>query len=235
MIVLQEKDLQHVISSVIKKLIAEEMHVISGELFPLALFIYDEIDKKIRNGKNSIEFEIPAEEAARYYPYSNPKSLKIICGLGVTKEKMEYKRGTIKINVEYFYVDGKERCVSRIIHELTHFVNDNEGGIKGVMVPNDNTPITKTIKYLKYFLRETECNSRCSELGFLLQNQNSLKNIDEFENITHLKEIEKLLKEIENANTISKQELDKYKKSYLNYKKKILNVYYYFLSDKLSK
>ena len=90
MIVLQEKDLKHVISSVVKKLITEEMHVINDRLFSLASFIYEEIDKRIRNGENSIEFEIPIEKINQYYQYNNPRKLKVICGLGVTKKKMEY-------------------------------------------------------------------------------------------------------------------------------------------------
>ena len=59
MIILQEKDLKHVSSSVVKKLITEEMHVISDKLFPLASLIYEEIDKRIRNGVNTVWNTIP--------------------------------------------------------------------------------------------------------------------------------------------------------------------------------
>ena len=168
MIILQEKDLKHIIFSVVKKLITEEMHVISDKLFPLASFIYEEIDKKIRNGENSIEFEIPVEEVTRYYPYSNPSPLKIICGLGVSDGKMEYENKTIIINIEFFYSEGKNRCMSGIIHELTHFVNDNESSGIPIIYRTENEIREK----LSYYLRDTECNARCSEFGFFLKKEN---------------------------------------------------------------
>ena len=49
MILLNEKELKHIISSVVRKLITEEMHVINSSLFKLAFFIYQEIDKEIRS------------------------------------------------------------------------------------------------------------------------------------------------------------------------------------------
>lgn len=93
MILLNEKELKRCISSVVRKLITEEMHVINSSLFKLAFFIYQEIDEEIRSGNNSIEFVITKEEISKYYPYRNPQPLKIICGLGLAKEKWNIKMG----------------------------------------------------------------------------------------------------------------------------------------------
>lgn len=235
MILLNEKELKHIISSVVRKLITEEMHVINSSLFKLALFIYQEIDKEIRSGENSIEFVITKEEISKYYPYRNPQPLKIICGLGVSNGKMEYKNGTILVNIEIFYVDGKDRCISRIVHELTHFVNDNEGGIKAPMVPNDKSDYTLLIKRLEYFLNDTEVNSRCSEFGFYLQKEGLFKDIEDYENITHLKEIKNLLRRLEYLNGRPEKQVKRYGKRFIDYKKRIYNIYYHFLSLRLSK
>ena len=235
MTLLNEKELNCIISSVVKKLITEEMHVISERLFPLASFIYKEIDNKIRNGENTIEFVISKEEVSKYYPYRNPQPLKIICGLGVSKGKMEYRNGTILVNIEIFYADGKDRCISRIVHELTHFVNDNEGGIKVPMVPNDKSDYTLLIKRLEYFLNDTEVNSRCSEFGFYLQKEGLFKDIEDYENITHLKEIKNLLRRLEYLNGRPEKQVKRYGKRFIGYKKRIYNIYYHFLSLRLSK
>ena len=218
MIPFQKKDLKEIISSVVKKLITEEMHVISDKLFSLASFIYKEIDKKIRNGENSIEFEIPIEEIVRYYPYRNPSSLKIICGLGVSNGKMEYKNKTIIINIDFFYSDGKDRCVSSIIHELTHFVNDNEGNGIPVIYRTKN----KIYEKLSYYLRDTECNARCSEFGSFLRKENHIKPIKEYEDITLLKKIEAALSQVDG---ISINSLKKFQRKFKNYKWKIFKIY----------
>lgn len=218
MIVLHEKDLKHVISSVVKKLITEEMHVIDSKLFPLASFIYEEIDKKIRNGENSIEFEIPVEEIARYYPYGNPKSLRIVCGLGVSNGKMEYKNKTIIINIDFFYTEGKDRCISRIIHELTHFVNDNESDGIPVIYRTGNEIYEK----LSYYLRNTECNARCSEFGSFLRKENNIKPIKDYEDITRLRRIETILSQ---ADGIPTSNLKKFQRKFKNYKWRIFKIY----------
>lgn len=235
MILLNEKELNYIISSVVKKLITEEMHVISERLLPLASFIYKEIDNKIRNGENTIEFVISKEEVSKYYPYHNPQPLKIVCGLGVSNGKMEYKDKTIVINIEFFYSDGKNRCLSRIIHELTHFVNDNEGGIKVSMVPNDKSDYASLIKRLEYFLNDTEVNSRCSEFGFYLQKEGLFKDMEDYENITHLKEIKNLLRRLEYLNGRPEKQVKRYGKRFIGYKKRIYNIYYHFLLLRLSK
>ena len=104
---LQKNELNHIVSSVVKQVITEEMHIISKDLFPLASFIYKEIDNKIRNGENTIEFVISKEDVSKYYPYHNPQPLKIVCGLGVSKGKMEYKDETVIINLDFFIRTGK--------------------------------------------------------------------------------------------------------------------------------
>lgn len=204
-------------------MIAEEMHVIDKKLFPLANFIYDEIDKRIRGGENSIGFEIPLEDVAKYYPYNKPSSLKIVCGLGVSDGKMEYKeKGNLIVSLEYFYTEERIYIVARLVHELTHFVNDNEGGINPVFrKPNEK------LNSLLYFLRDTECNSRCSELGFVLKNEKNKKELKEYDKITRFKKIEYLIKSFEES-ALNKEEiklLKKFKTAYERYKKKIYKIY----------
>lgn len=217
MILLNEKELKHIISSVVRKLITEEMHVINSSLFKLAFFIYQEIDKEIRSGENSIEFVITKEEISKYYPYRNPQPLKIICGLGVSKGKMEYKNGTILVNIEIFYADGENRCISRIVHELTHFVNDNEGGIP-VLYRTENEIYEK----LSYYLRNTECNARCSEFGSFLRKEKYIKSLEEYEDITRLKRIKSILAE---ADRMSVSNIKIFKRRFDNYKWRIFKIY----------
>lgn len=219
MIQLKEKELNYIISSVVKKLITEEMHVISERLFPLASFIYKEIDNKIRNGENTIEFVISKEEVSKYYPYHNPQPLKIVCGLGVSKGKMEYKNGTILVNIEIFYVDGKDRCISRIVHELTHFVNNNEAG----GIPTVYRTANEIYEKLSYYLRSTECNARCSEFGFFLRKETYIKPIKEYESITRLNRIGTVLLQ---ADTIfSHNIIKKFQIKFEKYKRKIFKIY----------
>lgn len=219
MIRLKEKELNYIISSVVKKLITEEMHVINEKLFLLALFIYEEINNKIRNGENTIEFVISKEEVSKYYPYHNPQPLKVVCGLGVTNGKMEYKDKTIVINIEFFYPEGKDRCISRIAHELTHFVNDNEGGGIPIVYRTSNEIYEK----LSYYLRSTECNARCSEFGFLLRKEAYIKPIKEYESITRLNRIGTVLLQ---ADTIfSHNIIKKFQIKFEKYKRKIFKIY----------
>lgn len=219
MILLNEKEWKHIISSVVRKLITEEMHVINSSLFKLAFFIYQEIDKEIRSGENSIEFVITKEEISKYYPYRNPQPLKIICGLGATNGKMEYKNGTILVNIEIFYADGEDRCISRIVHELTHFVNDNEAGGIPIVYRTANEIYEK----LSYYLRSTECNARCSEFGFFLRKETHIKPIKEYESITRLNRIGTVLLQ---ADTIfSHNIIKKFQIKFEKYKRKIFKIY----------
>ena len=218
MIQLHEKELNYIVSSVVKQLITEEMHVISEKLFPLAVFIYNEIDNKIRVGKNTINLAFSKEEVSKYYPYSNPQPLSVICGLGLTDGKMEYKYKILVINIEFFYAEGKNRCISRIIHELTHFVNDNEGGIPDIYKSGDEMK-----EKLSYFLRDTECNARCSEFGHFLFLEKAIKPLKEYEDITRLKRIEMFLTQAENV--LDNNDFKKFKKKYKNYKWRIFKIY----------
>lgn len=218
MILLNEKELKHIISSVVRKLITEEMHVINSSLFKLAFFIYQEIDKEIRSGENSIEFVITKEEISKYYPYRNPQPLKIICGLGVTNGKMEYKDKTILINIEIFYAEEKDRCISRIIHELTHFVNDNESSGIPIIYRTEN----KIYEKLSYYLRDTECNARCSEFGSFLKNEEQIKSLKEYEDITRLKRIKTFLDEGER---IPVNGIKKFQRKFGEYRRKIFKIY----------
>jgi len=62
------------------------------------------------------------------------------------------------------------------------------------MVPDDKSDYASLIKRLEYFLNDTEVNSRCSEFGFYLQKEGLFKDMEDYENITHLKEIKKPVK-----------------------------------------
>lgn len=223
MVNLDRNSLKEIISSVVKKVIAEEMHVINEKLFPLAEFIYKEIDKRIKGGENSIEFVVSKEEIAEFYPYDNPAELKIDCGLGLTNGKMEYKNGVLLVNIEFFYTESQNRCLSMIIHELTHFVNDNEGGIRPIFRKTD-----KTFTELLYFLRETECNARCSELGFFLKKTGIREPLANYEKIIRFNRIERLLEKFEKESPDTEEKLKairQFKTVYEKYKRKIEKIY----------
>lgn len=195
------------------------MHTISKKLFPLASFIYRKIDDEIKNGNNSFDFTITKKYISEYYPYSNPQPLNIICGLGVSDGKMEYKNKTLVINIEFFYTDGEYRCISRIIHELTHFINDNEAGGIPVIYREKN----KMWEKLSYYLRDTECNARCGEFGYFLSIDKILKPLEEYEDITRLRRIENILSQ--SNGIVSNKDIRKFKNKYNNYKWKILKIY----------
>lgn len=135
----------------------------------------------------------------------------------VSKGKMEYKNGAILINIEIFYVGGENRCISRIVHELTHFVNDNEGGIP-VLYRTEN----KIYENLSYYLRGTECNARCSEFGSFLKNEEQIKPLKEYEDITCLKRIKTFLDEGER---IPVNGIKRFQRKFGEYRRRIFKIY----------
>jgi len=127
--------------------------------------------------------------------------------------------------------------ISIIIHELTHWVNDCEGKINQIIVNIPNSLLTQKIMDILYFLRDTECNARCSQFGHYLSKINNVGILSDYEEITKLTKIENLLSLFENNITNSKilkketgKSLNTFLKIFKNYKKKIINVYYYYLT-----
>ena len=239
---LSQEHLKNIISESISKILLEKMHILNEKLFPLAEYIYNLIDIKIKKEVYNFSYKISNKTILKYYPYNNSSDLFIVVGDNLTDGNMEYKDKHIIVNYNYFYNYDKNTTISFIIHELTHFINDNEGGIKNILISSSTDMVYILLRKLLYYLRDTECNARCSQFGYFLTKEKNIKDLTHYENITKLKQIAKLLEFFESneenkkiLKTESGLTLDYYKKKYKKYNAKIGNIYYLYMKEKKEK
>ena len=233
------QDIINMVTESVKKILSEKMNILNEELFPLAEKIYDIVYEKVSNEEYNFKYLLNLETIKQFYPYQHPQSLSII-GEFFNGDKnnvmMLYKNNSIVINLSNFFGIKKEKCCANISHELTHFVNDCEGNIPIERGPLGIYEKERKIRYLLYFLRDTECNARCTQFGYYLKNNSIIGDIDSYEDITRLQQIELLLNEISkydiNIKIFNNKTLNLYRKKYNKYKQKIFKIYYYFLEEK---
>ena len=126
--------------------------------------------------------------------------------------------------------------MSDIAHELTHFVNDCEGGINDVYVSSKNDNLNIAIRRLQYFLRDTECNARCSAFGCYLKGESGkIKKLNQYEDLTHIDYITDILfylKDFPNeVKKIAGKTLKQFEIDFKKYKIKIQKIYCLFSSE----
>ena len=230
---LTENDIRKIVKECVRHIICEKLGFIDEKLFQLGTLIYQETAKVFSNKKIKAKITISKNIVAQYYPYSNPSEINILIEDNMGGKKIEYKNKTLFVNILLFK-ESKQSIIAKIIHELTHFVNDNEGTIRtrNIIVSD----MLKDVNRLIYFLRDTERNARCSEFAYYLKNETKIRPIEYYEAITHIKEIEGLIYHtyifklfIKKRYKISFEHLEK---QFEKYKQKIFKIYHFFLSLK---
>ena len=226
------------VSESICKILLERINVVDEKLFPLAKYIYDIVYNEVLKENYNINILINLETIKKYYPYNNPKPLTIIAKFfeDDDKTKMLYDVQKIVINLNMFFESSESMNCSNILHELTHYVNDCEGTISDVRTPQIKNKLTENIYLLIYLLRDTECNARCSQFGFYLKQEPNIKDINDYEKITHVKKIESLIDYMLlnniNLKIFNNKTIKYYQNIYKKYKQKIFKIYYFYLKEK---
>ena len=225
-------DFKEIVTESVKRILFERMNVIDEKMFPLAEYIYNIIYNECIKDNYDIKHLINLQTIKKYYPYNNPKQLLIIGKFLEFDEmsKMIYENQKLIINLNVFFESDKITNCSNICHELTHYINDCEGNISPIKAPKISNELSKNLFYLIYLLRDTECNSRCSQFGYYLKN-NNIKDINSYENITYKNKIAQLLDYADGINLkiFNNKTLNYYRKKYENYVQKIFKIYHFYV------
>lgn len=197
-------DIKQMVSECVKKILLEYHNAIDEKIEWIAILILN----RLKNGETN--FKISKSIVEKYYPYSHPSLLSISVEMIGANKIASYspKAKTIKVNQLFFNVND-EKLLEALMHELTHWVNDNEscGKInKGRTAICRNNKKEKLIYEIIYLFDGSEMQARTTQVKYSINN-NGL-NIATIENVTHLQRMKFLI------NEIKKETYDEYSVSY---------------------
>ncbi len=233
----------------------EEGGVLSSEIDEITDYIIEKIKEYVSDENYIFTFLVPGDFIKEHYPYKNPPE-KIV----VISSKMYNEEGfgafynqdgeTIYLNPMYVKANAESNHMSGfkeiLSHEITHLVNDREGGIQPIYLTDD---MVDGVKEMIYLFRPTEMTARINGLAAIfktfpilpLTTQNiPAAYLKKLERITALDEMEKYLKRCDKDAKFRKSLLDfskknslgkmtsiaQYKQLFERYKKKVYRVFY---------
>ena len=160
------------------------------------------IIKRVKSGED--KFTLKRNELEQYYPYKNvPESLNVSVQFLKPGAEAAYSQttNTIKVSPSVRYLSTNEYFTEVLMHELTHFVNNNEGGENlKKWYPEDlgsNGPgiVAKKIEYL---FDPSEMQARATQFKWRLKNSRGERKFSDFNNVTGLKTMKTLIDIVEN-------------------------------------
>lgn len=188
-------DIRQMVCECIKKIVLEYHGAINDSILKIA----ETIITSLRNGKT--EFTLNKNNIEQYYPYKYcPNILNVKIENLNNKQIAIYSTKTKTIKISPLFISFNDNYLIEILmHELTHWVNDNES--LGKIVNNNSKIIPQTnkellIKEILYLFNSSEIQARITQLKWYIKR----KQTNNFENVTHLKRMLFLINEIEKEN-----------------------------------
>ena len=194
---LNETEIRLMVEECVKRIL--EVH---GALDEKLEGLAELIIKRVKSGED--KFALSQEEIEQYYPYKHvPGSLNVSVQFLKPGAEASYSMttNTIKISPGVRYLSTDEHFMEVLMHELTHFVNNNESdGSLSKWVPIDHEPDGPGIiaKKIEYLFDPSEMQARVTQFKIRLKNSKERKKLSEFNDITGLGTMERLIGIVEN-------------------------------------
>lgn len=189
---LNKKDIKSLIKECVQRIL--EVH---GAIDDSLSGIADIIIERIKNGET--KFTLTKDEISQFYPYKNcPEKISVLVENLKNGVIASYSIAgkTLKVSPIATKLHGETFAKTAIMHELSHFVNDNENkfGLKRI---NYNKTEDNEKEYflnrILYLFDNSEMSARVVQFKWAMKS-GEIKN--SYENVTHLNEMLNLLGEI---------------------------------------
>jgi len=234
----------------------EEGGVLGSEMDAIVDYIIEKIKEYVSDEKYIFTFLVPGDFIKEHYPYKNPPEKIVVISSKMRNEDDSFAAfydqdgETISLNPKFVKANAESNHMSGfkeiLSHEITHLVNDREGGIQPIYLTND---MVDGVREMLYLFRPTEMTARINGLAAVfktfpilpLTTQNiPVTYLKKLERITALDEMENFLKRcdedakfrkcllnISRKNSLGKMtSIAQYKQLFERYKKKVYRVFY---------